>query len=65
MNKVISHCIEFSDAFWFSNEKSNLSLGGVESPVIILKGNGRAVSTAAYVAAGAGKMIREIDYGKC
>ena len=63
--KGISHCVEYSDAFWFSNEKSNLSLDGVESPVIILKGNGRAVSAAAYVAAGAGKMIREIEYRKC
>ena len=60
--KGITHCVEYEDAFWFSNRKSSLSFGGMESPVIVLKENGKVVSAASYTGRGAGEIIREIDY---
>ena len=60
--KGITHCVEYEDAFWFSNRKSSLSFGGMESPVIVLKENGKVVSAGSYIERGAGEIIREIDY---
>ena len=60
--KGITHCVEYEDAFWFSNRKSSLSFGGMESPVIVLKENGKVVSSVSYTDRGAGEIIREIDY---
>ena len=61
----ITHCTEYPDAFWFSNEKSALSLGGGNSPVIVLKESGEAVNAVTYVERGDGRIIREIDYRMC
>ena len=63
--KGITHCVEYEDAFWFSNRKSSLSFGGMDSPVIILKENGKVISAASYVDIGAGEIIREYDYRSC
>ena len=60
--KGITHCVEYEDAFWFSNRKSSLSFGGMESPVIVLKENGKVVSAVSYTDRGTGEIIREIDY---
>ena len=63
--KGITHCAEYADAFWFSNQNSALSFGGVDSPVIILKENGEAVNAVSYIERGAGEIIREFDYRAC
>ena len=60
--KGITHCVEYEDAFWFSNRKSSLFFGGMESPVIVLKENGKVVSAGSYIERGACEIIREIDY---
>ena len=63
--KGITHCAEYPDAFWFSNQNSSLSFGEVDSPVIILKENGKAVNAASYTDRGVGEIIREVDYRSC
>ena len=60
--KGITHCVEYEDAFRFSNRKNSLSFGGMESSVIVLKKNGKIARAGSYTDRGAGEIIREIDY---
>ena len=63
--KGITHCVEYEDAFWFSNRKSSLSFGGMESAVVVRKENGKVVRAGSYTDRGAGEIIREIDFRSC
>ena len=63
--KGITHCVEYEDSFWFSNRKSSLSFGGMESAVVVRKEDGKVVRAGSYTDRGAGEIIREIDFRSC
>ncbi len=59
----ISGCVEFSNAFCFTNAQSETAIGGPDAPVFVLKENGRIVSLPEYYdEIGAGEEIRNVRF---
>ncbi len=59
----ITECKEMVDAYIFSNPRTKYSIGGPDAPVIVMKEDGRVVSSVEYYSGiGCGEEIRTIKY---
>ena len=56
----ISGCAEWKDAWEFVNPRSELSIGGPDLPVFVLKESGDCITASAYfLEIGGGALLRE------
>ena len=59
----ISGCNEFTTAYVFFNPRTEHSIGGPDSSVVVLKENGLRCSFMEYITNyGGGELIRRIDF---
>ena len=59
LRKDVDFCQEYEDAYIFS-KKDDVSFGG-QSPVVILKENGEAISMVAYCNMPDAEFVQEVD----
>ena len=59
LNKSVNYCMEYTDAFVFS-DKNDDDIGG-NGPVVIMKSNGDAVNMAYYVNTSEGDYVKAYD----
>lgn len=59
LNKSINYCMEYTDAFVFSDKDSE-EIGG-NGPVVIMKKDGEAVNMAYYVNNSEGDYVKAYD----
>ena len=61
--KDITECTEMTDAYIFVNPRTGYSIGGPDSPAIVMKEDGRVVSSVEYYSGlGCGEKVRTIKY---
>ena len=62
LNQNVNHCMEYTDAYVFS-DSTDESIGG-NSPVVVLKDSGKAIDMAFYCDTSNGTLVNEFDLEK-
>ena len=57
----IDHCVEYKNAYVFSNSRSSGSAGGADAPIAVLKQTGEVMSEEEYFAKHGRNRIGEAD----
>ena len=57
----IDRCVEYDNAYIFSNKVGRFSIGGGDMPVVVLKESGKVVDITSYYDTMGGKLIKEFD----
>lgn len=61
--KDIRKCTEYSNAYVFADPRSDSTIGGFDSPVAVLKENGKRMGMTAFITeAGPGEEIGTVYY---
>ena len=55
----INHCVEYTNAYVFSNSRSSASIGGADTAVAVLKKTGEAMNVNEYFANYGRASVRE------
>ena len=58
--KNINHCVEYSDAYMFSHDTGKDTDGG-ESPIVVMKQDGKTMNMSAYIWRPGKKYIRDFN----
>lgn len=59
----ITICLEMADAYIFKNQRTDYSIGGPDSPVIVLKEDGKIIPSVEYYGQkGSGELVATIKY---
>lgn len=57
----INHCVEYTNAFVFSNARSSASIGGADAAVAVLKKTGEVMNANEYFAHYGRASVQEYD----